>query len=108
MVTMIAALLTACEGTWATPNQVTLHPFGGSHTVGIAGIAFDKLRFDNHMPPGTNIDVQFTDLHDAKRYVMTLQRGSCAGLPKARPVTHFGLYSNEDPHEGIQGDTHVD
>lgn len=104
----IMALLTGCEGTWASTNQVDLRPVGGSHISGIAGITLDRLRLQNHLPAGTNIEVQFRDLRDASRFVGLLQRGLCEQNTPTERISRFGLYANEDPNEGIQGDAHVD
>lgn len=105
---MSVLLLAACEGTWASPNQVHLHPMHGSRISGIAGISISANRLRQNMPVGTDIDAQFPGLNDPKPYVLQLQRGSCTQPASGAIAERFALYPGADDRDGIESSAHVD
>lgn len=104
----MVVLFTGCEGTWATPSQVNLKPVGGSRITGIADVTLSLARLHSNMPVGSDLDVQFQDLHNPKPYVVALQRGSCARGAAGRPVARFSMIALSDPSGGLEGGAHVD
>jgi hypothetical protein len=95
-----------CEGTWATPNQITLHGAGKSHVTGLASASIAKQLLRSDVPVGTNIDAQFEQLRDPRPYALAVERGTCAHLGGA--IAKFGLYPYPDQGEGLESSGHVD
>lgn len=102
----LAALLAGCEGTWATPNQITLHAVGKSHIEGLASARLSAERMHSSMPVGSDVDVQFAQLHDPRPYVLAVERGTCAHAGSV--IARFPLYAYSDPSEGLESSGHVD
>jgi hypothetical protein len=102
----IALLLTACEGTWATPNQIHLDALTRSHITGIASaqIAGERLRGEGDV--GSDVNVQFPTLKNGAGYVVAVERGTCAH--RIRTVASFDLYPYPDPGNGLESSGHVD
>ncbi|MHB8365115.1 MAG: hypothetical protein ACYDEK_11135 [Vulcanimicrobiaceae bacterium] len=104
----MVVLFAGCESTWATPNQVNLKPVGGSRITGIADVTLSLVRLHSNLPVGSDLEVQFQDLHNPKPYIVTLQSGSCASGAAGRPVARFTLIALSNPSEGLEGGAHVD
>lgn len=105
---VLLVLLAGCEGTWATPNQINLQPANGSHISGIASarvFTYAGVR-SVHVTAGSDIDVQFQQLHDPRPYVLVVEHGTCAH-PGSR-VARLGLYPYSEPNEGLESTGHVD
>ncbi|HET6894740.1 MAG TPA: hypothetical protein VFH72_05080 [Candidatus Baltobacteraceae bacterium] len=102
----VLLLLTGCEGTWATPNQITLHGVGKSNVTGLASASISKQRLRSDAPVGSTIDAQFQRLRDPRPYALAVERGSCAHLRGA--ITKFDVYPYPDPGEGLESSGHVD
>jgi hypothetical protein len=96
------SLLTGCEGTWATPNQIDLQPQAGSHISGLATARIVSYMQGRSIAvsAGSDIDVQFQQLRNPRPYVLVVERGSCA-RPGSR-VAHFGLYAYPEQNEGLE------
>jgi len=105
-IAVFAALLAGCEGTWATPNQITLHAAGRSHITGLASVQLSVERLHSNMPAGSTIDAQFKQLRDPRPYVLAVERGSCAHASGI--IARFELYPYSDPSEGLESSGHVD
>lgn len=102
----LALAAAGCEGTWATPNQIDLTPQRGSNIAGIGSVRVAAERIRSDLPVGSDVDVQFVRLHDARRYVLVVEKGSCAR--GGTPVARFALYPYTDPSEGVETSGHVD
>lgn len=103
---VLAAVLAGCEGTWATPNQITLHGVGKSHITGLASASLLPARLHSDLRPGSDIDVQFQQLRDPHPYVLAVERGTCAHANGI--IAKFKLYPYSDPGEGLESSGHVD
>lgn len=103
---VLVAALAGCEGTWATPNQIALHGVGKSHISGLASARLSTQRLRSGMPVGSEIDAQFEQLHDARPYVLAVERGTCAHANGI--IARFELYPYSDPGEGLESSGHVD
>jgi hypothetical protein len=58
--------------------------------------------------PGSEVQVQFQQLHEASGYFATIVHASCDHLGGAPEIARIQLTVDEDPSEGIVGGTHVD
>lgn len=103
---VLLLLAAGCEGTWATPNQITLHGVGKSHIAGLASVSISKQRLRSGVPVGSNIDAQFQQLRDPRPYVLAVERGTCEHV--SGTIAKFGLYPYSDPGEGLESSGHVD
>jgi hypothetical protein len=99
-------LVTGCEGTWATPNQITLHGVGKSNVTGLASASISKERLRSDVPVGSTIDAQFAQLRDPRPYVLAVERGSCGHLNGV--IARFDVHPYSDPGEGLESSGHVD
>lgn len=100
-------MLTACEGTWATPSIFPIGSVHESHVKGLAMVqmtcvtynAYDSRRCSRY---GSTIQVQFPTLHDARAYVAEVHRGKCGQATAT--VARIPLYANTDePNQGSMG-----